>query len=120
MTALQNLPRDQRYLSLELRNTLLSAFGPARPAQRKRPSLHAWAPNSMPTNASRPRASARWTPTAHATVHLGGVPMIADDMLRFVQSDLLGVAVLLLIVATLTFSSAVLAGSCCRSPPVPS
>jgi predicted RND superfamily exporter protein len=38
-------------------------------------------------------------------LHLGGVPMIADDIIRFVRNDLMlfGTAVFLLIVITLTF-----------------
>ena len=53
-------------------------------------------------------------------MHLGGVPLIADDMLRFVQSDLetFGVAVLLLIVGTLTFFFRRPRWAC-RSRPVP-
>lgn len=39
-----------------------------------------------------------------AELHLGGVPMIADDIIRFVRSDLItfGVGVLFLLIATLT------------------
>jgi predicted RND superfamily exporter protein len=41
----------------------------------------------------------------YGELHLGGVPMIADDIIRFVRNDLIlfGGAVLLLIVATLAF-----------------
>jgi len=40
-----------------------------------------------------------------AEVHLGGIPMIADDMMSFIQKDLVifGFGVFLFIVATLTF-----------------
>ncbi len=47
------------------------------------------------------------TPEAGGTVHLGGVPMIADDMITFVRNDLIvfgiGVAVFLVIVLSLIF-----------------
>ncbi|WP_108125937.1 efflux RND transporter permease subunit [Saccharospirillum mangrovi] len=41
---------------------------------------------------------------AYGELHLGGVPMIADDIIRFVRSDLItfGVGVLFLLIATLT------------------
>lgn len=41
---------------------------------------------------------------AYGELHLGGVPMIADDIVRFVRSDLItfGLGVLFLLVATLT------------------
>ena len=40
----------------------------------------------------------------HAVVHLGGVPMVADDMITFIKNDLVvfGFGVLIFIVATLT------------------
>ena len=47
------------------------------------------------------------TPEAGGTLHLGGVPMIADDMITFVRNDLIvfgiGVAVFLVIVLSLIF-----------------
>ena len=47
------------------------------------------------------------TPEAGGTLHLGGVPMIADDMVTFVRNDLvvfgIGVAVFLVIVLSLIF-----------------
>lgn len=116
VTALQvNLPRDQRYSELlELRNTLLSRVRAGEASAEEAAEL---ARVGAEFDAYKRIAAARQRTLietvratiepyrAHATVHLGGVPMIADDMLRFVQSDLetFGVAVLLLIVATLTF-----------------
>ena len=40
-----------------------------------------------------------------AKIHLGGIPMIADDMMSFIKSDILvfGIGVLLFIIATLWF-----------------
>jgi len=40
-----------------------------------------------------------------AKIHLGGIPMIADDMMSFIKNDIVifGVGVLLFIVATLWF-----------------
>ena len=50
------------------------------------------------------------TPEAGDTLHLGGVPMIADDMVTFVRNDLvvfgIGVAVFLVIVLSLIFREA--------------
>ena len=50
------------------------------------------------------------TPQAGGTLHLGGVPMIADDMITFVRNDLvvfgIGVAVFLVIVLSLIFREA--------------
>ena len=50
------------------------------------------------------------TPEAGGTLHLGGVPMIADDMITFVRNDLvvfgIGVAVFLVIVLSLIFREA--------------
>ena len=50
------------------------------------------------------------TPEAGSTLHLGGVPMIADDMVTFVRNDLvvfgIGVAVFLVIVLSLIFREA--------------
>ena len=50
------------------------------------------------------------TPEAGGTLHLGGVPMIADDMVTFVRNDLvvfgIGVAVFLVIVLSLIFREA--------------
>ncbi len=50
------------------------------------------------------------TPEAGDTLHLGGVPMIADDMVTFVRNDLvvfgIGVAVFLVIVLGLIFREA--------------
>ena len=49
-------------------------------------------------------------PEAGGTLHLGGVPMIADDMITFVRNDLvvfgIGVAVFLVIVLSLIFREA--------------
>ncbi len=49
-------------------------------------------------------------PDAGGTLHLGGVPMIADDMITFVRNDLvvfgIGVAVFLVIVLSLIFREA--------------
>ena len=49
-------------------------------------------------------------PEAGGTVHLGGVPMIADDMITFVRNDLvvfgIGVAIFLVIVLSLIFREA--------------
>ena len=49
-------------------------------------------------------------PEAGSTLHLGGVPMIADDMITFVRNDLvvfgIGVAVFLVIVLGLIFRAA--------------
>ena len=49
-------------------------------------------------------------PEAGGTVHLGGVPMIADDMITFVRNDLVvfgvGVAIFLVIVLSLIFREA--------------
>ena len=43
----------------------------------------------------------------HGVIHLGGLPMIADDMVRFVRNDLLGfgggVLVFLIIILTVIF-----------------
>ena len=41
----------------------------------------------------------------HATIYLGGVPMIADDLVTFVRNDLVtfGVAILLFIIAALAY-----------------
>jgi len=55
-----------------------------------------------------PEAGARpGTPGAGDTLHLGGVPMIADDMITFVRNDLIvfgiGVAMFLVIVLSLIF-----------------
>ena len=38
-------------------------------------------------------------------IHLGGIPMIADDMMTFIKSDIIvfGIGVLLFIIATLWF-----------------
>ncbi len=50
------------------------------------------------------------TPGAGGTVHLGGVPMIADDMITFVRNDLvvfgIGVAIFIVIVLGLIFREA--------------
>ena len=50
------------------------------------------------------------TPQAGGTLHLGGVPMIADDMITFVRNDLvvfgIGVAVFLVIVLSAIFREA--------------
>ena len=58
--------------------------------------------------AGTPEAGARpGTPEAGDTLHLGGVPMIADDMITFVRNDLvvfgIGVAVFLVLVLGLIF-----------------
>ena len=38
-------------------------------------------------------------------IHLGGIPMIADDMMTFIKSDIIvfGIGVLIFIIATLWF-----------------
>ena len=116
VTALQvNLPRDLRYSELlERRNSLLSRVRAGEASAEEAAEL---ARVGGEFDAYKRIAAARQRTLietvratiepyrAQATVHLGGVPMIADDMLRFVQSDLetFGVAVLLLIVGTLTF-----------------
>ena len=50
------------------------------------------------------------TPEAGGTLHLGGVPMIADDMITFVRNDLvvfgIGVAIFLVIVLSAIFREA--------------
>ena len=50
------------------------------------------------------------TPEAGGTLHLGGVPMIADDMITFVRNDLvvfgIGVAVFLVLVLSVIFREA--------------
>ena len=55
-------------------------------------------------------ASRSGMPEAGGTLHLGGVPMIADDMITFVRNDLvvfgIGVAVFLVIVLSLIFREA--------------
>ena len=55
-------------------------------------------------------ASRSSMPEAGDTLHLGGVPMIADDMITFVRNDLvvfgIGVAVFLVIVLSLIFREA--------------
>ena len=40
-----------------------------------------------------------------AKIHLGGIPMIADDMMTFIKNDILvfGFGVLIFIIATLWF-----------------
>ena len=116
VTALQvNLPRDLRYADLvETRNALLTKVE-AKEASAE--EIEELTRVSAAFDAYKRVAAVRQHALienvratiepyrAGATVHLGGVPMIADDMLRFVQSDLetFGVAVLLLIVATLAF-----------------
>ena len=49
-------------------------------------------------------------PEAGGALHLGGVPMIADDMITFVRNDLvvfgIGVAMFLVIVLSLIFREA--------------
>jgi predicted RND superfamily exporter protein len=115
-TALQvNLPRDERYADLvETRNALLvqrseAPLSEAEAAELERVSLEF--EDYKRVVAARQRqliadVRAAIEPyRAGALVHLGGVPMIADDMLRFVRGDLrtFGVGVLLLILATLAF-----------------
>ncbi|HSG91787.1 MAG TPA: MMPL family transporter [Pseudomonadales bacterium] len=115
-TALQvNLPADTRYAELIThRNELLAKREQARLSDAEADELAAVSAEFdayKQVAADRQRrlvADARAVVDRHrqgAELHLAGVPMIADDMLRFVRNDLetFGVGVLALIIATLAF-----------------